>query len=102
MKIIDGKIVSATVNGEEIPTDALVLAIGHSARDTFKTLLDSGVPMERKAFAMGVRIEHSRQKIDVAQYGEKFAPLLSAADYRLASHKAERGVFRFCMCAYTS
>lgn len=98
LKITDGKIVSATVNGEEIPTDALVLAIGHSARDTFKTLLDSGVPMERKAFAMGVRIEHSRRKIDVAQYGEKFAPLLSAADYRLASHKAERGVFTFCMC----
>ncbi len=98
INVKNGKVVSVIANGEEMKADALVLAIGHSARDTFAELLSEGVPMERKAFAMGVRIEHKRRDIDIAQYGEKFAPLLPAADYRLASHKGERGVFTFCMC----
>lgn len=93
-----GKVVSVTVNGSETKADAVVTAIGHSARDTFAELLKNGVPMERKAFAMGVRIEHKRRDIDVAQYGKKFADVLPAADYRLASHKGTRGVFTFCMC----
>lgn len=96
--VYDGKIKSVTVNGEEFGADDVVLAIGHSARDTFYTLLGKKVAVEPKAFAMGFRIEHSRRDIDEAQYGEKFARLLPAADYRLASHKAERGTFTFCMC----
>ncbi len=98
VKTSGGKVVSITVNGSEVQTDVLVLAIGHSARDTFELLYEEGVPMERKAFAMGVRIEHLQRDTNIAQYGEKFARLLPAADYRLASRKGERGVFTFCMC----
>lgn len=77
--------------------DAVVLAVGHSARDTFARLRDLGIVMERRPFAVGVRIEHSREKIDRAQYGA-FAPLLPAADYKAVSHAGERSVFTFCMC----
>lgn len=98
INVKNGKIFSVIANGEERKADAVVLAIGHSARDTFAGLLADGVPIERKAFAMGVRIEHKRCDIDLAQFGPKFAHLLPAADYRLASHKGDRGVFTFCMC----
>ena len=92
------KVVAAVVSGEQIECDDVILAIGHSARDTFYELYREGVAMEKKAFAMGFRIEHKRAAIDEAQYGKKFAGILPAADYRLASHKSERGVFTFCMC----
>lgn len=98
LNIENGKAVSVVSNGVEMKADAVVLAIGHSARDTFYELLSEGVTMERKAFAMGVRIEHLQKDIDLAQYGEKYAGKLPAADYRLASHKGSRGVFTFCMC----
>lgn len=98
LNIENGKAVSVVANGVEMKADAVVLAIGHSARDTFYELLSEGVTMERKAFAMGVRIEHLQRDIDLAQYGEKYAGKLPAADYRLASHKGSRGVFTFCMC----
>ena len=98
LNIENGKAVSVVANGVEMKADAVVLAIGHSARDTFYELLSEGVTMERKAFAMGVRIEHLQRDIDFAQYGEKYAGKLPAADYRLASHKGSRGVFTFCMC----
>ena len=98
LNIENGKAVSVVANGVEMEADAVVLAIGHSARDTFYELLSEGVTMERKAFAMGVRIEHLQRDIDLAQYGEKYAGKLPAADYRLASHKGSRGVFTFCMC----
>lgn len=98
LNIENGKAVSVVSNGVEMKADAVVLAIGHSARDTFYELLTEGVSMERKAFAMGVRIEHLQKDIDLAQYGEKYAGKLPAADYRLASHKGSRGVFTFCMC----
>ena len=98
LNIENGKAVSVVSNGVEMKADAVVLAIGHSARDTFYELLSEGVTMERKAFAMGVRIEHLQRDIDLAQYGEKYAGKLPAADYRLASHKGSRGVFTFCMC----
>ena len=98
LNIENGKAVSVVSNGVEMKADAVVLAIGHSARDTFYELLSEGVTMERKAFAMGVRIEHLQKDIDFAQYGEKYAGKLPAADYRLASHKGSRGVFTFCMC----
>ncbi|WP_407314302.1 NAD(P)/FAD-dependent oxidoreductase [Desulfosporosinus sp. SB140] len=84
----------------EISADNVVLAIGHSARDTFERLLASGVYMEQKPFALGVRIEHPQEMIDKIQYGN-FAghPELGAADYRMVVHLPNgRGVYTFCMC----
>ena len=93
--------VLTTPQGEErLSCDRLILAVGHSARDTMEMLQRQGMPMEPKAFAVGVRIEHPREMIDRAQYGE-FAghPALSAADYRLSCHPAGlRGTYTFCMC----
>lgn len=89
-----------TVNGEEIPCDNLILSIGHSARDTFKMLYGKGIAMERKPFAMGVRIEHLQSDINKALYGT-FAEhkALKAADYKMAVHLENgRGVYTFCMC----
>lgn len=83
-----------------IDTDELVIAIGHSARDTFQMLLDAGMNMEQKPFSIGVRIEHPQTVIDKAQYGdEKLAEKLGAADYKL-NYRCEngRGVYTFCMC----
>ena len=82
---------------EEIPVSALVLAIGHSARDTFEKLRALGVVMRQKDFAVGVRVEHLQEKIGFAQYGKSY-PLLPAADYKLVSHASERSAFTFCMC----
>lgn len=83
-----------------VETDAVVLAIGHSARDTYAMLRDAAVTMERKPFAVGVRIEHRQRDIDRAQYGSAAGhPALGAADYKLAVHNADgRGVYTFCMC----
>ncbi len=100
VNIANGKVISVTANGKEIKCDSLILATGHSARDTFKMLLSKGVEMIRKPFAVGVRIEHLRADIDKALYGD-FAqsPYLGAADYKLAVHlKNGRGVYTFCMC----
>ena len=78
---------------------ALVLATGHSARDTFEMLLASGVPMEPKAFSLGARIEHSQAALDLAQYGVPRGRSLPAADYSLSVHLPDgRGVYTFCMC----
>ena len=77
--------------------DDIVLAIGHSARDTFERLYSRGVAMERKAFAVGFRIEHPQELINRAQYGAS-AEKLPPADYKLVSHASERSVFTFCMC----
>lgn len=80
------------------PCRQVILAIGHSARDTFEMLHAQGVPMERKPFAMGVRIEHRQTDIDSAQYG-KPRGLLPPADYSLHVHLPDgTGVFSFCMC----
>ena len=83
--------------GEVIETDCVILAIGHSARDTFEMLHVSGVPMEPKPFAMGVRIEHSQRSIDMAQYGG-VNPALPPADYKLVRHLDDGTVYTFCMC----
>ena len=82
---------------EKLPVSAVVLAIGHSARDTFEMLYKKGVPMRQKDFAVGVRIEHLQSSIGMAQYGKAYS-LLPAADYKLVSHASERAVFTFCMC----
>ena len=82
----------------ELPCDTLVLAPGHSARDTFRMLYESGVPMERKSFAIGVRIEHSQRAVSQAQFGP-YWDRLPAADYKLACHlPGGRSAFTFCVC----
>ena len=86
-----------TQTGEIIPCRQLVLAIGHSARDTFETLHRQGIPMEAKPFSMGVRIEHLQSKINQAQYGRN-DPVLPPADYKLAEHLENNTVYTFCMC----
>ncbi len=83
-----------------IETEALILAIGHSARDTFRILNDQGVAMAQKPFSIGVRIEHPQVLINKAQYGENWSTYrLGAADYKLSHHcENGRGVYTFCMC----
>jgi len=83
-----------------VPTGHLLLATGHSARDVFERLHEKGVPLQQKAFSVGVRIEHSQAAIDRAMYGDLAdSGLLSAADYKLAAHlPSGRGVYTFCMC----
>lgn len=85
-------------DGERIETEDVVLALGHSARDTFELLYTEKFALEQKPFAMGVRIEHPQEMIDTAQYGEA-AYKLPAADYRLTyTTSKDRGVYTFCMC----
>ncbi|WP_298842057.1 NAD(P)/FAD-dependent oxidoreductase [Clostridium sp.] len=101
ISIKNGKLQSIIVNGEEIPCDNLILAPGHSSRDTYEMLHKNGVSMSSKPFAMGVRIEHPQDMINENQYG-KYAshPRLKAADYKLTykSNKLDRAVYSFCMC----
>jgi hypothetical protein len=87
-------------NGEIIAADHVVLAIGHSARDTFRMLHEQGVFMEPKPFSIGVRIEHPQSVIDRARFGRFTGnPALGAADYKLVHHaKHGRSVYSFCMC----
>ena len=85
-------------NGERIETDHVVLAVGHSARDTFEMLHVRGVDIEAKPFSIGFRIEHPQSLIDKARYGRTI-PELGAAEYRLVHHAANgRSVYSFCMC----
>lgn len=97
----DGKIQSIRVNGDEIPCEALVIAIGHSSRDTYSMLHNRGITLTAKPFAIGVRVEHLQSLIDENQYG-KYAghERLKAADYRLTynSKGLSRSVYSFCMC----
>lgn len=85
----------------EIKTQHLFLALGHSARDTFQMLFERGLEMTQKPFAVGVRIEHKQEDINLAQYGKHYcySPYLGAADYKLAVHlENNRSVYTFCMC----
>ncbi|WP_428826452.1 NAD(P)/FAD-dependent oxidoreductase [Azonexus sp. IMCC34842] len=86
--------------GERIATGHVVLAVGHSARDTFQMLFDHGVYIEAKPFSIGVRIEHPQSLIDRARFGPAAGhPLLGAADYKLVHHCANgRTAYSFCMC----
>ena len=94
----DGKPPASAVR--RIPARRVVLACGHSARDTFEAVRAAGAAMERKPFSAGVRIEHPQPAIDRAQYGHAAShPALGAADYKLAAHLPDgRGVYTFCMC----
>ncbi len=97
--VSNGKITGVEVNHKEkISSSCVVLAIGHSARDTFVMLHKQGVLMKPKNFAVGVRVEHPRRMIDQSQYGE-FASTLGSASYKLTYQTKEgRGVYSFCMC----
>ena len=86
-----------TDGGNVIESDHVILAIGHSARDTFSMLHGHGVIMERKPFAMGVRIEHKQSQINISQYGCD-NPVLPPADYKLVQHLDDGTVYTFCMC----
>ena len=106
LHIKDGKVIGIDIvrglkEREYYSVDSVILAIGHSSRDTYRMLQVKGVHMENKPFAVGVRIEHLREDIDKMQYG-KFAgnPLLGAATYSVTynNRKEDRGVFSFCMC----
>ncbi len=100
LRIKDGRLFSILVNHHlEIACPLLVLAIGHSARDTFAMLQKRGVPMEAKSFAVGVRVEHPQAAINEAQYGAHPPTGLPPADYKLAARTRDgRGVYSFCMC----
>ncbi|MDE5718827.1 MAG: NAD(P)-binding protein, partial [Lachnospiraceae bacterium] len=94
----NGRVAGVTVNGEEIRGGAVVLAIGHSARDTFQMLQRLQIPMEAKAFAVGLRMEHPREMIDRLQYGD-CGLSLPAASYKVTAKTVSgRGVYSFCMC----
>ncbi|MDH4202935.1 MAG: hypothetical protein OEV87_08575 [Phycisphaerae bacterium] len=87
-------------DSETIETDTLVLAVGHSARDTFEMLAGLNIPIEAKPFSIGVRIEHPQSVIDTAQYGRYAShPLLGPADYKMVHHcENGRSAYTFCMC----
>ncbi len=86
-------------NGEQIDAETVILAIGHSARDTFKKLKELNVDISPKPFAVGVRVEHPQELINKSQYGDKFMHRLPAADYKLTAQTSNgRGVYSFCMC----
>ncbi|MDO3379304.1 NAD(P)/FAD-dependent oxidoreductase [Geoalkalibacter halelectricus] len=97
----DGRLCGAILgDGSEMSTEHLVLAPGHSARDTYRMLAQAEVAMEAKAFAMGVRIEHPTELINKIQYGLPHHPRLPSADYNLSWNDPEsgRGIYSFCMC----
>jgi len=99
--IRSGKIYGVTLeSGQTIATEHVVLALGHSARDTFKTLFEQGVYIEPKPFSVGFRIEHPQSLIDRARLGPHAGhPLIGAADYKLVHHASNgRAVYSFCMC----
>lgn len=87
-------------SGTRLPCDSLVLALGHSARDTYELLAREGVRLEAKPFAIGLRVEHPRVLINAIQYGISEHPRLPAADYALAWNdpQSQRGIYSFCMC----
>lgn len=107
LRFTDGRVTGAVITKlnadmvggktEILPVSAVVLAVGHSARDTFERLLSRGVPMRSKDFAVGVRIEHLQSKIGFSQYGNAYSKLPSA-EYKLVSHASSRSAFTFCMC----
>ncbi len=96
-EIVDGKITAVTCN-TRIETDAVILAIGHSARDTFEKLYELGIKMDRKNFSVGVRIEHKQEMINRSQYSDNTKLKLPPAEYKLVYHGKKRTCYTFCMC----
>ena len=100
-RMLQGLTLQNTITGEqeELPAEVAVLAIGHSARDTFAMLKERDITMEPKPFAVGVRVEHAQTLINRAQYGEGASDTLPAAAYKLTANLENgRGVYTFCMC----
>ncbi|SIO57776.1 hypothetical protein SAMN05444166_5487 [Singulisphaera sp. GP187] len=100
LDIADGRLRGLGTSSGYLPADAAILAVGHSARDTYSMLLRRGVPLEAKPFQLGVRIEQPQGQVNVARYGAKADhPALGAADYNLVARAGGRDLFTFCMCA---
>lgn len=99
IQVQDGRVTGIGTSTGFIPTNHLVLGIGHSARDTYEELYRMGVPMRAKAFQLGLRIEHPQANVNQWKYGRaEYVDLLGAADYTLIA-KADRDLYSFCMCA---
>lgn len=101
LQIMDGRLRAVVVNGtEELPCDRLILAPGHSARDTYAMLHARGVPLEAKPFAVGLRVEHPQELINRIQYGMASHPHLPPSDYALTYNDSGSGrsAYSFCMC----
>jgi len=100
IKIENNKLTEIQINNEKwLKTNLLVLAIGHSARDTFKMLYDKNLYMTAKPFAVGIRIQHPQDMINKSQYGEENCNILPPASYKLTyTSSTNRGVYTFCMC----
>ena len=98
--ITNGRLTGAKLGGQDVECDHLILAIGHSARDTFEMLDSMQIMMEQKPFSLGARIEHKQIMINRSQYGAAAAhPALGAADYKLSAHLPDgRAAYTFCMC----
>ena len=97
--IRSGVLCGLQTSAGEIPAETVVLAVGHSARDTFSALHRAGVTLAPKAFSVGVRIEHLQTEIDKGLYGEQAGnPLLPVGEYQLSYRENGRGVYTFCMC----
>ncbi len=95
----NGRLEGLMVNGQPMAASCLVLAVGHSARDTFRMLAEEGVPMKGKAFSVGARIEHRQSAIDQGLYGKLAGhPALPPGEYQLSYRRGERAVYTFCMC----
>lgn len=100
VEITDGRVASVTINeNEKLDCELLVLATGHSARDTFRMLYEKKLPMEAKSFAVGFRVEHPQEMINRSQYGVCDPGEMGAAPYKVvAQARNGRGVYSFCMC----
>jgi uncharacterized FAD-dependent dehydrogenase len=101
LSVMNGHVAAVTLNAaEEIPCDHLILASGHSARDTYDMLERLNIPLQRKPFAMGLRVEHPQELINRIQYGSGKQPYLPAADYAVTwnNRSSGRSAYSFCMC----
>ena len=99
LDLADGAVRGVATSSGYVAASVVVLAIGHSARDTYAMLVRRGVPMEQKAFQLGVRIEHAQEDVNRVQYGRaRLEERLGAADYALVAH-GRHDLFTFCMCA---
>jgi len=95
----DGQLRGVHTSSGYLPTNLVLLGIGHSARDTYQTLYEQGIPMERKAFQLGLRIEQPQENVNRHKYGKKeYLDILGAADYSMVAN-GERDLYSFCMCA---
>lgn len=95
---VDGRIRSVLTSAGEIDCEVLILAVGHSARDTYEMLMEREICLEAKDFSVGARVEHLQEDIDYAMYGDADISILGHAEYTLSHREGNRGVYSFCMC----